>query len=394
MRIMKSSVCCLLFCLVSHPGYQAFAQISNDPVSLAPASAALSYKSARPGDSVDLTVTLNAVPSINVTIQATFASSAGSFSTSTEWPPNLRSKTFPLNIPRTQGSGDYKLQALIIVSLPAPYPSIQVNDLTFHVDDVPRNYTLPTSAVVSIDLTQKQFIKSQIRPLQNVRDGLVMSLSNRAIDDRDTLRQCIEALRLADSLVVAVGEKYLAAWKGNPDLRPVLFEDFHIHYTNLITEYTKTIATTAASGSMPYRSAGPHLVHVQSVQLHPRPETSKSDEDNLLKWSAPSTLPSAAQTTLGLIQQTINAYQLIWLTGTETFRVKLNSVPDAAAISFARANKSFQAYTKLTNTDAIFPMAFWVFKFIKAGCDIEIRYADPYSGLGSELAPELHCKPK
>jgi hypothetical protein len=278
------------------------------------------------------------------------------------------------------------------VNLPAPYPTIQVNDVSFHVNEVPRNFTLPTSAVVTVDLTQKQFIRSQIKPLQDIRDRLVMSLANRAVDDRDTQRQCIEALRLADSLVVAVGEKYLAAWKGDPELRPVLFEDFHIHYTNLITEYSKTAASAAALEAKPYQPSGPHLIRVQSSQLHQRPETTRHDDDHLLEWRIPSTLPSSAQAALQMIKQTINAYELIWLTGTDTFKVKLSSRPDAASISFARANKPFKPFTKLTNTDAIFPMAFWTFKFVKAGCDVVVRDADPYSALPSELGPELHCQ--
>jgi hypothetical protein len=166
MRKLLTSLFAL--CLASYSSPPLLSQISDDPASLAPASAALSYQSVRPGDSMDMTVTFNTVPSIAIVIQVLFASKDNSFAANVDWPAKVLSKTFKVSINGTQEGGDYKLQPLLVVSLPGPFPKIQVNALSLHVEDLPHNYTLPTAAVANIDLTQKQFIRSQIRPLEDV----------------------------------------------------------------------------------------------------------------------------------------------------------------------------------------------------------------------------------
>jgi hypothetical protein len=107
------------------------------------------------------------------------------------------------------------------------------------------------------------------------------------------------------------------------------------------------------------------------------------------------TYPSEAEHTISLIDENIAFYQIIEKTGSDTFTIRLASIPTGATISFAHVGEAFREYSAPTDVpQAIFPLARWLFQFEKAGCKTIIRPVDPFIELNPNLTVELSCDRK
>lgn len=301
-----------------------------------------------------------------------------------------RVATAQVNIDKSLQTGDFTLRE-VRVSGAVSREVIGVTPITIHVEALPKPLPepeiLPNRATVDLNLTQRQFIKTQAEPLTALRDSLLLRLSKDAADTPDLRDQLISVVQDADDLLPPAQRKYISLYDQAPALQPLLFEDFHRSYQAALIELR-------AHRSAELRVPIPAPV-LQRVQLIQHGKTPPSAPDDWKNHSLAGTYPLVAVAVLELLDRNIKAYLLIADSGLDTFSVRLASVPSGAAISYKRIGEEYTYLSKPTDLPSVvFPYAMWTFRFEKEGCRSVERKPDPYIEKGIDLTVELSCKGK
>jgi hypothetical protein len=121
------------------------------------------------GESAELTINLDRGPSINGVVSGSFANQPQSLPFGPSFGAPLKvgqtSVTAQVTVPLDTPSGDYTLN---FVSVSAPFSTVKLTcvPLTIHVEALPPPPVplLPTTALVDLRPTQKEYIRSQAQP--------------------------------------------------------------------------------------------------------------------------------------------------------------------------------------------------------------------------------------
>jgi hypothetical protein len=367
------------------------AQIINPTVDRA--GVTLDHQSARADETISCTVTLNAAANKATAFVVQFGSTTDGFN-STEFtvPAGATTATVSAKIPEDAQTGTYTLLGLIVVGERLPR-RLDIPALKLHVDAIPSSVAVPTGAVVQIDLTQQQYLRQQAEPIRALRDNLIGYLDKHASETDAVKQELISTLRSADALLPEVRRKYVALYLKPPALSPVMFDDFHVRYMAALVE----LGAPPAPGTSQTASGRPALIVARTiyVQLKTRPTSPPPLDDGWKKGPLSGTYPLLAVAALDLMESNIRAYLLVASRGSDTFTIRLASIPSGAAVSYKRVGEDYTYLSRQTNIDsATFPYAIWTFRFEKGGCKTETRTPNPYIEDSPDLAPELSCNGK
>ena len=324
------------------------------------------------------------------TVQLTFGSENDSFyaqanSTGTEF------VTIPIVVPKDLPGGEYKTNQVLYnpgrhwfgITLPAP--------ITLTVLPMANAPVLPSKATVKLDFDQKQYIRMQAEPIEKIRQDLLQSLANDATDSATLRGDLISAVSKADSLIPAVKEKYLALYAVKPVLDPVVFDDFDIHYRELLVELKAPSWPNPAVSPVSVADTHARLV---IVQLKKRPSV-PTDEGLPPDTRVLAVYPPYAESVLNLLLLNVRAYRMLAISGVDTFSIRLASRPPGATVYYTRVGQPYQQLSAKTIIDqTTFPYAMWTFKFVLAGCDPYVEEANPYIELHPNIDADLTCKNK
>lgn len=270
----------------------------------------------------------------------------------------------------------------IAVPLPAP--------VTVKVIAIPNPVALPSKATVKLDFDQKQFIRMQAEPVEKIRQDLIQRLGKDATDSPELRSDLIAAVAKADGLIPSVKAQYVALYTAKPVLDPVLFDDFDIHYKELLIELKAPSWPNPAASPVGFQSTTAHLLRV--VQLKSRP-SAPDESEGQPKTDVLAVYPPYAESVLNLLLLNVRAYRLLAISGVDTFSIRLASRPTGATVFYTRVGQPYMQLSEKTIVDqATFPYAMWTFKFVLAGCKPYFEEANPYIELRPNIDAELECK--
>ena len=358
------------------------------------------------GDLVHISLQLDRAPSRSSTIGGSFTKSGSNnnlpfgFAFSGICAAGQRDIQVDLKIPNTTTSGLYTLESLYVeasadpsgLPIPKGNTKIGVQPLSLRVEGLPSLSAplLPEHSTAAILPTQKQYIKSQAFDLRDLRDALVQQLDENAADEPTTVDRLIQAISSADAMLPETERVYLSYFKSplSDVQRPVLFQDFHRHYADALTElraHRRQLGSTTASSEHPYS--------LLLAQLKDRPSNGSASEEDFrshpLGWSYNLQQKGA----LELLNQNVRAYLMIADAGFDTFTIRLTSIPQGASVLYWRLGEKPKSLPKSTDIDGVlFPFAMWTFRFEKQGCSFRDFTPDPYLGGKQEVDAELVCK--
>lgn len=364
----------------------ARAQVINQTVPTpSSAEATLSAPSVRAGETVSLTITLDAAFPTAVILDGNFQANGDYFQVNVGFAAGAVASTVAVVVPSNADGGDYVLSGLIYRGDKRPM-NIPISPIPVHVQPLPKAVKLlPSKATGELDLDQKQYIRMQASQLITLRDSFVAEANHDAASTPALRTKVISMLSQADDLLPLTRDKYISLYKQQPILSPVMFEDFHRSYQAALIELR-------AAGLLSQSIPRAHFLDVQLSQRAPALQESKRDwENHTLK----GTYPLYAMAALNLLEENIEAYLLIGETGVDTFSIRLASIPSGATISYKRIGEDYQILSKPTDVPSTtFPYAMWTFKFEKVGCRTTERTPNPYIELHPDLTVELSCKSK
>jgi hypothetical protein len=355
------------------------------------ATISLDHGSVRAGETVGVTISLDPALAAGAQVQINFSGAPANqdgFSGDSRT-TGAESVTFSILIPKDLPGGDYKATQVVYftgrrwstIDLPAP--------VSLKITPLPNTPILPSRATVKLDFDQRQFIRMQAEPVDQIRQDLIQELAKDASDSPTLRADLIAAVSDADELIPSVKTQYLTLYQVKPVLDPVLFDDFDIHYKELLVELK------APSWPNPSVSPVAHqtkLARMLQVQLKPRP-TVPNEPDGQPNSHVLTVYPPYAENVLNLLSLNIRAYRLLAIAGVDTFSIRLASRPRGATVFYTRVGQPYAQLSERTIIDqATFPYAMWTFRFVLAGCQPYIEEANPYIEAHPNIDAELVCK--
>lgn len=251
------------------------------------------------------------------------------------------------------------------------------------VKSIPDPNLYPTSASVSLTLTQKQFLGTKIAALGVLSTAVDTKLEANG-NDTPELRAFLEGVvDKADRALSVTEHEYSGLLLKADEKVPSFFADFHKQYRDLRTELRAPAGTRAAQVSV-----SAHFMRVSQTTMR---------RHNALDAPAKSgnlsgTVPGNAKAVKSTLDDNASAYKIVQMTGRAVFHARFESTPSAATLYYRQAiDSEFGTWSKVTNIeDAEFPLATFVFKFHKDGCvDEPVRIVDPYYDTHPDLGIEF-----
>jgi hypothetical protein len=182
-------------------------------------------------------------------------------------------------------------------------------------------------------------------------DDLLGELNKNAAGTPALRTLLISAVSFADESLLKAQQNYALVVGKTLDPHPISFADFHQRYQPLLIELR-----TPRTGST-YRQGQPFLLEVQMTKRPPAPTEFPNYH---------GTYPPDAEQTITLFEENIAFYHIIEKTGSDTFTIKLASIPPGATISYAHNGETFRLYSSPTDVpNASFPLARSLFQFEK-----------------------------
>lgn len=252
---------------------------------------------------------------------------------------------------------------------------------TITVKGLPDANQYPTTAELSLSLTQKQFLDTKIAQLETLKSQLSTRLEGHSAN-LPALREFLaQTVTSADEALTVTETQYREQIMKPQDKAPDFFADFHAQYKALLIDLKATTLGVSNTGAKPNAT----LMYVQLKKRNPSEQLS-------------NTLPPAATAVWQLIKDNISAYKFIKSTGRITFSTRIASFPAGARISYKKlTDDEFRDYSSPTDVpNATFELATWIFKFHKEECtDEPVLRINPYEDNSPEISAEfMHCRGK
>jgi hypothetical protein len=275
----------------------------------------------------------------------------GTFSSSFSVDRSHTTYTFGVVVPIDSPAETWVLKKLIFVAGNSiRQPLTMSHTITFKVLPV-SGLRFPTSADVSINLSQVQLLRMEASKLQRQLQDLKVRLSSPKKSDLTgilgrTVRDALEALNATEASfrkLATTGDADLPAAK-------VFFDDLRLSYHD-------AASTVRQSASM----AKGQVLRVSQDEI------------------ARGNYPPAAYAVLRSFEQNELAYTVVADTQSLVFNLDVQSVPTGATVCYHRRNDPCHPHPNQTNsTIPSLPYAIWVVHFEKRGYNAEDREHDPF----------------
>jgi len=370
---MDARCCLCVLALVTEP---IWAQAPEARVSV---SSATVYG----GQTVEIPVDIENPYPCSTDVRVPFPRKDGGYGlTAYEQLPKGQTKvTVKLTVPIDQPEGEYTNHTVMLDPCPNHIQgkALSSGPVTITVKSVPDTGQYPTSAIVKLSLTEKQYFDNRIEQLSELKSRLDNGLPENAANAErlDTFLSGIVTDALKE-LQVSEGQ-YDQEILHNNGAIPAFFGDFRARYQELLIELAARPRNDHTATSFTY---GAKLVLVQQL---------KSRDDDLPNGEWPSIANQVDQT----IKEHISAYSHVRNTGRITFNAVILSFPSGARIHYKKVvDVAYLDYSRPTDvSSAEFDLARWDFKFAKDGCREELLRIDPYEEKEPvTISVELHCK--
>jgi hypothetical protein len=264
-----------------------------------------------------------------------------------------------IRIPEAAPPGQWHLHIISFFTGIEQRP-LKSTDVVFEVTSE-RALTFPSSAEITVNLSQVQLLKTaaiQLQSLvQNLKASLARSQQEGTANVQDTIRNAIDSA-LKSIKDTELKFRQLAKISTEPHLETerIFFDDLRISYDEVLR--------SLARNTFPSGPGNTHIRAVSTIEADNRPGLS----DNLL-----------IQAALRPFEQNEAAYEVVADTQSLTFDLSVNSAPAGAAICYHRRGDSCRPNPDPTNTVIrSLVYAIWMVQFRKPGYEPEEREHDPF----------------
>jgi hypothetical protein len=243
----------------------------------------------------------------------------------------------------------------------------QAAELTFQVKPTP-GLIYPTSAQVTVNPSQQQFLRKQALRLQDQLQTLKAAIVAEHSEGRiqTVLRGGVmEALKSLDSTET----QFRQLETGNPksEAAKVFFDDLRVSYQDILSQLNKHQLHSQSSGA---------IVVVSVV----RPSGANQAAD----------YPIAAKATFRTFEQNELAYNTVADAQSLIFDLGVTSNPSGAVVSYRKRGDPYRQNPDPTNTViSALPYAIWTIQFQKAGYKTIEREHDPFTAPNHVINVEL-----
>lgn len=282
--------------------------------------------------------------------------------------PGKTSYDVQVPIPFDAPGGTYRLTQVTVATVTGMHSStLKVESVSFQVIQTGK-FDLPTAAKVSINLSQSQLLWREAANLQNKIQVLKAAISALPEGKHDVrvatiLRQNVldadKALEKTESEFL----KLISTQSQEPTAN-IFFGDLHV-------TYRQALDRIGASSSWSPPDFAPRIQNVGQGARY----------------------PVLAEAVFRAFEQNELAYKVVADTGSLTFDLEVDTVPQGADVSYRRRGDSFAHLQNTTNsTIRSLPYAIWFVRFEKSGFRTEDREHDPFHEqnhvVNVELQPE------
>lgn len=278
--------------------------------------------------------------------------------------PDKKSYDIPIEVPIDAQEGIYTLSGVGVGSADGMHRT----DLKFEAQSVeviqPSSFSLPTEAKVTINLSQKQLLRSAAIAVQHKIETLKTTLATLTKEDSSRVPVLLRQNVLDADKALSMTEKEfmdLTTTSSERTNAEVFFEDLHKTYELTLRQLQVSV----------YRRSAVLLVEFQK---------GANTQDEAL-----------AGTVLRAFEHNELAYDVVADTQSLTFDLDVRTIPEGAKVSYGRrGDPTFRPLQDETNSVIkALPYAIWLVRFVKDGFAPVEREHNPFTDKNHVLAVEL-----
>lgn len=323
-------------------------------------------------EKVELRLHVDRPSNYSGSIIANFAAPANSNGSTIQFAASLaagqQDVTLETVIPADAVGGTYTLSG-VYFSVSRTY-TLSFTPITLTVEPT-ENPIVPSSARVTLDPTEKQFLATNATALKQILEVLKASLDRDASDTPRLRASLLQATKDADTVFAQASRGYQQLKKKALPSPPIFFEDFEAHFRQAIEGLSSP--SSVAQRSEP---VGSRLLRVQATNMK----------------TAPHSYPLLALGVIDLLQKAIKAFDLSDEKDSYYFDVSIESRPSGATIYYTRLLHPYEHYPSQTDIPKMtLQYAFWTIFFDKQGCDQARKDLDPYNDPNPKLIVDISC---
>jgi hypothetical protein len=345
------------------------------------------------GDPVEFRLTLREPAPCNTQVQLFYSENAQNvpgtyFVASGDAKQGSTSVVAKAETAKDQAGGEYKISYVRLLACPGYSKITMLNPTsppTVTIIPLPDPHVYPSSADISLSLSQKQFLDTKSEDLDDLIGRIDTKLQGHAMDSQGLRSFLSDIVSLARNDLLETESQYRKNILKPHGTMPAFFADFAYRYDALEADLKAPppgMAFVAPSGA----------VTLIAVQLEHRKGNGSDLPENL-----GTTLSTDVIATRDTLKDNRAAYQRA-KDGMLTFEARIISHPDGARISYKKLiDADFRDYSSPTDVQsATFELATWIFVFHLEGCsDVPSRRIDPYDDPRPRISVEFnHCDAK
>lgn len=272
------------------------------------------------------------------------------------------------HIPASAVGGKWHVKATGFFDGYKVVPFKQAAELTFQVIPTP-GLIYPTSAQVTVNPSQQQFLRKQALRLQNQLQTLKAAIVAEHSEGRiqTVLRAgVLEAIKSLDSTEIQF--RQLETGNPQPEAAKVFFDDLRVSYQGMLNQLNK------------------HQLRSQSFGAIVAASTNSSSRTNQIGGD----YPIVAKATFRTFEQNELAYNAVADAQSLIFDLSVTSNPSGAVVSYHRRGDPYRQNPDPTNTViTALPYAVWTIQFQKSGYKTIEREHDPFTAPNHVINVEL-----
>lgn len=348
----------------------------------------LSHASLIAGEPLEASMTLNSPSACTATAYLTFKEiqTNTQFSLTGTVTSGEKNVTLKGNLPLDLPGGEYRTSSAYLSACQGYMNGTQISIPVVAVvikalDHQPK---FPTSAELTLSLTQKEFLDTKISQLNELDTQITTKIEGKASDTAFVHSILISTIESAKEALDKTEREYSRQLTKPGGAPPAFFADFRAQYQALLIDLSAPIPGSAAWNT---EGRPANLIYVQQL-VRRGPTERPSNPQNLS-----GTYPPSVIAVRKVISDNAAAYRYIKNTGRITFDAELTSVPTGARIQYRKIiDSQFEDYSSPTDVPhATFELATWVFKFQKFGCkDEHLVRIDPYEDYHPDISVEFN----
>jgi len=337
-----------------------------------PATIMLDKPVADAGAKIKISIHVDTAPNYEGTISTIFTSDKSpnyQFQGGIQLLADKNDATGELQVPLDAVGGEYKLTNLWFGI--TTRTTLKFDPVTLTIRPLPKART-PTSATVSFEPSEKQFLATNAQKLRTILDELRSQLGTESADTPRLRALLLGSLTSADSVVTKASDAYPKIPHRLLPSAPIFLEDFHLRFQDAINGLRSS-------------SKAAHL------------DQSERPSVQLVRWgldsrSAVHSDPLLALGVITMLNETIEAFDLSERNGTYYFTVQVDSIPQGAKVYYTRLKHPYESYPDLTLIKKMtLEYAYWTLLFEKDGCETKSFPLIPYHDLQPVISVPLDC---